>query len=490
MMHRGSPWAGRARRGRRGYDRAVAGEPPDDGRFGPGDLSAGAERLELVLPDGTPPVEHAPPLAGEPGQALGRDPFLPPDASLVDRSLELVLPGGLPPRADASPTEDRVAAADAFAPADAFSPLADRSLELALPAPPPPPVASAAEAGLAPAPAVFTRSPTPGPCVAHPARRAPLYCPACGRLCVECAGCAGRDRGGVMRTDLYKCRRCGGIARPITTRRRAAWPLRRRLADALAYPLRQLSPEGLSIDGRWTLALYVGVLAMMEGLSVLPGLGSLGMFEGGLAWGMFCHVVATSAHGVHEFTNVDLTTGYQLLVRPAFRLLLTTSLTWVPPILYALFGGGIGDDDRFLARLVSPMGLGLFLLGLPLLLAGVIASVLETPVHRAANPLVLGRVAVRLGRDYLQTSAVGLVLLLALGPVFAQLHMFSIPVGFVREAIRLLVLVVLARLIGTLVHARGDELGFGADSEYDDPAEPALLAEVPMLSSEAPRARK
>jgi hypothetical protein len=95
------------------------------------------------------------------------------------------------------------------------------------------------------------------------------------------------------------------------------------------------------------------------------------------------------------------------------------------------------------------------------------------------NPLPAVRGMLRLGRDY----AVAVVTLFALGLVYLAVRVVSsslreIPFELVisrwlAQVLECLVVFVMARVLGLLIHTRGDALGYGAPSDYLTPVLPA-----------------
>jgi hypothetical protein len=301
-------------------------------------------------------------------------------------------------------------------------------------------------------------------CQFHPGAAAGWFCPACNANL--CPGCAVLDvLESMTSTELLSCGRCGGAADVLKVHR-SQGSFGKRLLEAWLYPLKKSGLLALLAVGA-VVALSRAVFGFVP---FLPGLVVLAVWLGSF-WGALFWIVRGTALGAEHFTAPDFRDVYHDLVDPAVRGVLATVLIWVPAAIY-LWNA---DETDGLGSLFWLMGL-VTLLYAPLAL--LFAATGESKLS-LLNPIKVVGVGVSLGRPYLMVVA-WMVPLALLGWVLMAVsaRVSSLPVPFVGsllgEAISLYVPFVMARMLGLLLYAYGDRVGYGVDSEFFEPALPGV----------------
>lgn len=318
-------------------------------------------------------------------------------------------------------------------------------------------------------------------CTTHPREAAGWRCQACGALL--CPACAVLLRVGS--TDSEGCGLCRGLAEPLRERRQDAQPFAARIAGAFAYPLR---PSAL---------LSIVALAL-----VLRVLGVLGFLGAGVAYGVYWAslfgVIVQTWKGKEALEPPDFTHLLDDLLFPALRGLAATALVWLPLALRAAaifeqVAPGRDDPAALLIALVGDPLLWLLLLaGAAFLPAALLAAAITRSFLAVVNPLVPIRMARALGGDYVRASlttvglgVAGLLLDRAAGATLGRIPLLG---GLLTTALGLYFPIVSARILGLLVHVRGDDLGLGQESDYLEPALPGATPRGGTVSLEpAPR---
>lgn len=299
-------------------------------------------------------------------------------------------------------------------------------------------------------------------CQFHPQAPAGWSCLACKANL--CPGCAVLESGEFA--ELLSCGRCGGAVEVLKVHR-SHFPFGKRLLGAWLYPLK---PSGLfalvSVGAlvaffRWA----VNFAPSLSGLALLAAW--LGIFWGSLFW-----IVRSTSMGAEHFTAPDFSSFHHDLVDPAIRGVLATALIWVPGVLYLWHAD---EADRFGA---------LFWLMVPVLLLYAPMALLFAATGEGKlsllNPVKVVGVGTRLGRPYLMVVAwmVPLALAHAILMLGVAAWVSSLPVPIlapmVAEAISLYVPFTVARMLGLLLYAYGDRVGYGVDAEFYEPALPGV----------------
>ena len=318
-------------------------------------------------------------------------------------------------------------------------------------------------------------------CTTHPREAAGWRCQACGALL--CPACAVQLRVGSVDSD--GCALCRGLAEPLRVRRQEAHPFSGRIAGAFAYPLR---PSAL-----------LSILALALVLRVLQLFGFLGAgLAYGVYWASLFGVIVQGWKGKETLEPPDFTNLLDDLLFPALRGLAATALVWLPLTLraVALFEQVVPGRDDPTALLVvlvgDPLLWILLLAGVAFLPAALIAAAITRSFLAVVNPLVPIQMARALGRDYVRVAITvaglgiaGLALDRAAG---ATLDRVPILGGLLTTALGLYFPIVNARILGLLLHVRGDDLGLGQESDYLEPALPGATPQGGAVSLEpAPR---
>jgi len=302
-------------------------------------------------------------------------------------------------------------------------------------------------------------------CARHGQDRAGWRCTSCGSQL--CPACTGQRRAGT--TFLEVCALCGGMAVALKARRAELVPFLGTLPSALAWPAQH--------TGGIFACVACGLLVVVS-----RWLGTMASFiANGVILAYLFHVTRYTARGHDDFPGADDFRGYfEDVVAPMFRLTMATIWVWAPALAL------IATDNASPLAIVALCTLGVLLVPISLL-----ASAVGTPVIHAANPLVLGAYAIRLGVDYfyllifcvVATSlAIGFTALadqVFLLQLFGSIILMIVPFAFFRA-------------LGLLLRARGDDLGYGAAEEYLVPVlgqrkpEAGIVEALPVPAQPAP----
>jgi hypothetical protein len=348
-------------------------------------------------------------------------------------------------------------------------------------------------------------------CQRHPEATAGWSCDNCrAALCPDCVAVRR-----ALSTEYLSCGLCNGRAVPLLVHR-ARTPLVTRLRQAWRYPF--------NASGMQVLIPLSALLALLRWLAettfllikFLPALIGLGIF-----WGAFFSIIRSTARGAHEVETPDYSDFFADCVAPALRGLVGTALLWLPGLSYLLFikewdvrkpmeelleapafyvTGGLPALD--LSQVLGDPVLWLIVvIGAAWLPIVLLLSAAGQSAVRMLHPVVVLDTARLLGRDYLRTLgalavlAVALVLvrLVAAGLLWLDLPLLS---RWSAEFLTCLVPFIMAHVLGLLLYSRGDELGYGAPSDYLSPvlgdtrprAEPPPLREAPVTALAEPPA--
>jgi tetratricopeptide (TPR) repeat protein len=296
----------------------------------------------------------------------------------------------------------------------------------------------------------------PASCAVHPNEIAGWRCDhACAHYL--CGTCTARL------INMYTCCACGAPARQLTYARKS-----RSFGHWLAVAA--LAPVGRALPGLAISALLLGAVAFVAATvesnpHQLDDVAAAARFA---VLGIYALIVVDGAARGSEVG---------LALRLA-RGLVATMIVWVPAAAYLWFVGAPGKAAPHDPMLWLYAGLALSYLPIALAVAATDASFAE-----AANPFKVFDLAGRLGRHYLATLTVVVLLLGAIGlgaSATAQLRT-TIHVPVVRDAVALLpmliALTILGQVIGLVTYVHGDVLGWGHEQQYRDPLFPRMRAE-------------
>lgn len=300
-------------------------------------------------------------------------------------------------------------------------------------------------------------------CDDHGAEPAGWRCAGCeGALCVRCAV---RRRAG--HGTLVACRRCGGFANPLLGPR-ARTAFTSRLAAAFAFPF---SARGITL-----LVAMAAVLALLRGVRA-------GGLAAGVLFSYLFLVVRTTARGDEELPDhEDFSHPWELFGTLA-RLLVALATAAIPFFLYAWLvpkPAGLELFELpawFAAQQLTWVTLGLGILWSPM---AVLLAATHSPLGTILHPLVSARAIGRLGADYVLLTGIfwGFVALSLHAAGLAARFPTLVPVPLVSTVfagtMALYLPVVLARVMGTLLHLRGAEIGYGTSGGHLVPVLGAL----------------
>jgi hypothetical protein len=287
-------------------------------------------------------------------------------------------------------------------------------------------------------------------------------------------------------TEADGCAACRGLAERVRIPRSEARPFAGWIPAAFAYPLH---PGGiLSI---------LGLALVMQGLRIFGFVG--GFLALGLYWSFLFGVIVRTWHGQAALEPPDFTSVLDDLVAPALRGLLATAILWVPAAfrIASIFGDtepGSADPTALISAIVAdPLLWLLLVVGVVFFPAAMIAAAVSRSFLSPVNPLVPIQMARILGMDYAIAvgTTFGLGIVGTLVDVAARATVGRLPVvgGTLAVALGAYLPIVSARILGLLLHVRGDALDLGQTSDYLDPVLPDRAPAGGLLELEpAPRA--
>lgn len=336
-------------------------------------------------------------------------------------------------------------------------------------------------------------SPTPT-CQKHPRAAAGWRCQGCGAaLCPDCA--VGRR---AQTVELVGCGLCGSGASPLLAHRRRK-PLAERLKNAWRYVF---TPSGMQV--LTAVGLGLAFLSWMTEMVVfflkpLP----LALY-GSMFWATFFTLVRDTSRGELELDTPEFIEFFRDGIVPGLRGLTASTLIWMPALLYVTFlsprstgwstlGFILSGDAMPPGLLDDPVLWGLLVLGVVSLPLALLVTATGMPLSDILHvPRVLRGVRA-LGRDYLLTAGV----LVLLGAVHGVTHAVGLGLRaldlfvvsrVLAEAVTLLAPFTAAHVLGLLLYVRGDTLGYGVDRDYLEPVlgdtRPRLAA--PPMRDDAP----
>lgn len=326
-------------------------------------------------------------------------------------------------------------------------------------------------------------------CKRHPTATAGWRCTDCeAPLCPECV-----EARRMQTVDLLLCRACGGRAETLLVHRSELVPFADRLGQVWRYPFTR---QGLMVvAGLGAVLTFVGFITQV---TLIVGRLGPAVIGAGLFWGAFFSIIRASLRGENEVPIPEYSDVFSDWLVPAMRGLAATSVVWLTLLLYLAFAGG-WDVFQYLDRLLSdpmfymtgrfhslpgerlledPVAWLLGLASLAYLPVALMMAVTGNSLLDTLNPITAVRGILRLGRDYV----VALGTLFTLGLVYLAVRVVSsslreIPFEIVvsrwlAQVLECLVIFVMARVLGLLLHTRGDALGYGDPSDYVTPVLP------------------
>lgn len=312
------------------------------------------------------------------------------------------------------------------------------------------------------------------PCTRHPDTQAGWRCEQCpADLCPKCAGWREAGHG-----RLEFCLKCGAIAHVLRDRRAVLQPFGpQSLAGAVRWPF---SKEGLASAFACAFVLWLLSKGGALGTIVADGLVIAFMFQ----------VTGSTARGHDDVRGAEDFRGFfEDVLGPLFRALVASIWAWGPFVAWVMAKEGgffINGDAITLRAVTGPIPVLLLLAGTLLFPMALLAGALGVPVYHLLNPLVIVGYAVKLGRDYWLVSVfcIGVSLmesLLLRATGFIDQHVLGLP-NVLQYTILLYPPLMMFRVLGMLVRARGDELGYGGESAYLVPVLGAVQPESGLVA--------
>ncbi len=294
-------------------------------------------------------------------------------------------------------------------------------------------------------------------CASHAESPATHRCDGCGELlCDDCV-----DEG----HRLLFCKLCGEMAVPLVVGQATNVPERQRqkvlsasysLADALGYPLRG--------SGAWLFGTYVGLVALVGGLSLLPGFGLALIFLSValmlMLAGLLLSIIRSTANGNNEIPSWPDWDFYERL-RDVLQLMSAFLVALVPVVgLLYLADCGILSFARGEWTLLCwlTFGVGLAIGALLWVVALGSVALYDTPLSAFRLDLHLGAIGVF--RGSLVKVVAFLVLLTLASDLLETVVLLGLPVvgSLVASAIDTYTLFTGAHLIGVLFRQHADEI--------------------------------
>ena len=296
-----------------------------------------------------------------------------------------------------------------------------------------------------------------------------------------------------MRTvDMLACRGCGDRAETLRVHRSRQIPLAERLRFSWRYAHSPLFLAMVLGAGTVLTLLTFMTQVTLIVLRLAPAALLVGVYAG-----CFFAILLASARGERDVPIPEYSDVFSDWLMPALRGVVSTSVVWLPPLLYLAFISGwdvVAYKDRLLSDpmfymtgafhslpwglmardpLAWVLGIACFAyLPMSLLLGATSTHVLDM-----LNPLRGLHAIQRIGRDYAITLGflflMGLALLATrfLGASIRSLDL-GVLTRWLAEVIELPVFFLMAHMLGLLLYTRGDELGYGAASDYVTPVLP------------------
>ncbi|MGE0545854.1 MAG: hypothetical protein AB7O24_06185 [Kofleriaceae bacterium] len=293
-------------------------------------------------------------------------------------------------------------------------------------------------------------------CRNHPEAIAGWHCDTCKQpLCESCtASLLGQ----------FSCSHCGETARQLTVPRTSKgfghW-----LARALIYPLH----HGLPLFA--VMAVVFGGLPFMA--SIVES--SPNQLDGVVAGARGALIVLYVLMVIDTTVRVSAESGR--LVRLA-RLLIATSMVWIPAGAYVYFLGAPGKAA--LTDYAMWMYAALAMVYAPLALA---VAATDISFADSSNPFKVFELGGRVVKPYVLTVIAVIVLTaaaasLGTAAIASLKHSVKAPVlGDIVAVIPLLAMITMvAHLIGLLTYVHGESFGWGVARHYHDPMFPHLVA--------------
>ncbi len=302
-------------------------------------------------------------------------------------------------------------------------------------------------------------------CQRHPSAVAGWGCQSCAAsLCPDCVATQALS----LRTELDSCVLCGGTTRQLKVHRSRV-SLLARLPQAFLFPFTRsalLSMVAVSaVTGALGWLFWSSVFIVFKAIAFIVWMGTF--------WTTMFHLIRLSARGEDDVGPPEFTEAYSDLFLPAVRGVVATSLIGAPAAWYVYKTFGWENPNPLLLA-QDPILWLLLLVGVAYGPMALMVAAAGGGLLRILNPVLIFAYIARVGRDYaLAVAALGVLFILRvlLGVVGVFVTKAPVPVvaGWVAELLALYAPFAMARVLGTLLHVRGDVLGYGMPEDYLEP---------------------
>jgi hypothetical protein len=275
------------------------------------------------------------------------------------------------------------------------------------------------------------------------------------------------------------CGICGHPAAVLTRSRAEAMPLSRRLLQAPLYPF-----SGSGLLSMVALGLFMFLVGKVVGFLAIAAF-----------WAYVFFLIRNSAEGAHRLGVPDFRNVIDDLVNPAVRGILGTVLVWVPAIVYLVKGSGLSFEEALsFEALKDPWLLAMLAFGMIYAPMALMAAATEMGVLDMLNPLLIFTYIKRVGWDYfIAVFALCLVTPVDILVMFltAPLHdAIPIPVlgGWLATTLNLYPSIVMAHILGLVLHVHGYALDWGDRDKYEEPVLAGMVprGSIPAQAAAAP----
>lgn len=271
---------------------------------------------------------------------------------------------------------------------------------------------------------------------------------------------------------LVSCSRCGESAQPLTARRAEIASFAERIPRALG--------AAFTRDGLATL-LGAGVVIWL-----LRHLGCLGVvFSVCVFFGLFFATLSNASRGESGIATPELSELFHDVIRPGLLGLMALLIVIGPALAWIVYRPG-GWEASWSG---DPVLWGLAVVSVLYVPMACIHAGLGGSVLGMLNPLAIVGGALRLGRDYaIAVGATGLLLVAAFLLTFLSAFLGSVPVlsGVLGTCLQLIGPMLMARTLGALMYVRGDDLGLGPQSDYQELLLPGATPRGSAPAAQAP----
>jgi hypothetical protein len=301
-------------------------------------------------------------------------------------------------------------------------------------------------------------------CQRHPAAVAGWACQSCSAaLCPDCVATQTLS----LRTELDSCVLCGGTTRQLKVHRSRV-TLAQRLPQALLFPFGKSALMSLV-----AVSAVIGVLGWFFWNAIIFVKLFCFVLWMGTFWSTIFHIIRLTARGEDELSAPDFSELYNDVVVPAVRGVAATGVVWIPAwYIYRHSGWVFGTSAMPL--LTDPVIWLLVVAGAAYAPMALVIAASGGGVLRILNPVYVFGYIARVGRDYAVVALAiaglfGVRVLLGIAGHYVAKAPVPVVAPWVAELLSLYAPFAMARVLGLLLHVRGDVLGYGMNEDYLEP---------------------